>query len=256
AAVTTPRRYRGLLTAALNPPGGRMLLLSKLEETLVLGEKRIDLSTNEYEGAVHPEGYRALSGFRLDPFPTWTFETEGVRLEKTVFIPHGSNTVQVEYKLLQAPAGTGPVLEVRPLIAFRDYHSTTHESDNLNRGVEERPNLASVQPYTMLPRLRFAHNADHVQLQGYWYRNFLYREERARGLDFIEDLYSPFAFSWKLSKDRDAQIIASTEVHDIREADAVRAAELKRREKLAASAPVNDPLARTLAVAADQFLAR
>src|SRR3984893_4401259 len=78
------RRYHGLLTAALNPPGGRMLLLSKLEETLVIGNRRIDLSTNEYAGAIHPEGYLLLGNFRLDPFPTWTFEVESARLEKTV----------------------------------------------------------------------------------------------------------------------------------------------------------------------------
>src|SRR5215475_4724499 len=88
-AGANTRRYHGLLTAALNPPGGRMLLLSKLEETLVLGDKRVDLSTNEYEGAIHAEGYRALSGFRLNPFPTWTFEVEGIRLEKSIFMSQG-----------------------------------------------------------------------------------------------------------------------------------------------------------------------
>src|SRR6185503_1632683 len=82
-AGANTRRYHGLLTAALNPPGGRMLLLSKLEETLVVGDRRIDLSTNEYSGAVHPQGYSSLSSFRLDPFPTWIFEIEGIQLEKT-----------------------------------------------------------------------------------------------------------------------------------------------------------------------------
>ncbi len=255
-AGANTRRYHGLLTAALNPPGGRMLLLSKLEETLVLGERRIDLSTNEYSGAIHPEGYQALSGFRLDPFPTWTFDVEGVRLEKTVFMPQGSNTVQVEYKLLQAPKGSEPVLEVRPLIAFRDYHSTTHENDHLSAEVDTKPNSATVQPYPTLPRLHFANNADELDRKGYWYKNFLYREERARGLDFMEDLFSPFTLSWKLTKDRDAQIIASTEMRDIREANTSRKAEMQRREKLAASAPVKDPLARSLAVAAAQFIAR
>ena len=38
------RRYHGLLTAATTPPAGRMLLLSKLEETLVTGAERFDLA--------------------------------------------------------------------------------------------------------------------------------------------------------------------------------------------------------------------
>src|SRR5215831_19089670 len=80
-AGANTRRYHGLLTAALNPPGGRMLLLSKLEETLILGEKRFDLSTNEYAGAIQPEGYKALSSFTRDPFPTSIFEVESVGLE-------------------------------------------------------------------------------------------------------------------------------------------------------------------------------
>src|SRR5215472_1221606 len=67
------RRYHGLLTAATKPPVGRMLLLSKLEETLVVGDNRYDLSTNQYYGAVHPRGFEYLKEFRLDPFPVWIY---------------------------------------------------------------------------------------------------------------------------------------------------------------------------------------
>jgi len=255
------RRYHGLLTAALKPPVGRMLLLSKLEETLVLGGHRIGLSTNEYAtdeyaGAIHPEGYLLLSNFRLDPFPTWTFEVEGARLEKTVFMPQGSNTVQLEYKLLQAPQGAAIVLEVRPLVAFRDYHSTTHENGVFNRALEIAPNAASLQPYQELPRLYFAHDASQLQEQSYWYKNFVYRMERERGLDFQEDLFNPFVLTWKLNKNQSATVIASTEQKDIREGVAIRNAELQRRHQLVASSPVDDPLVRALTVAADQFLAR
>ncbi|HEX4604358.1 MAG TPA: amylo-alpha-1,6-glucosidase [Candidatus Angelobacter sp.] len=255
-AGANTRRYHGSLIAALNPPGGRVLLLSKMEETLVISDRRIDFSTNEYAGAIHPEGYRLLAGFRLDPFPTWTFEIEEVRLEKTLFMPRGSNTVQVEYKLLQAPPGIELTLELRPLIAFRDYHSTTHENRVLNNAVESTPNSASLQPYPALPRLYFAHDASQLQNQGYWYKNFLYRVERDRGLDFAEDLFNPFMLAWKLAKDRDATVIASIEQKDIGQAAAIRTAELQRRQQVAASVPVDDPLVRTLAVAADQFLAR
>ncbi|HEV8182102.1 MAG TPA: amylo-alpha-1,6-glucosidase [Candidatus Angelobacter sp.] len=250
------RRYHGLLTAALNPPGGRMLLLSKLEETLVLGDRRIDLSTNEYAGAIHPEGYLLLTNFRLDPFPRWTFEVEGVRLEKSIFMPQGSNTVQVEYKLLQSPAAIEPVLEVRPLVAFRDYHSTTHENGALNPAIESAVNSASVQPYPGLPRLYFAHDASQLQEQGYWYKNFLYRVERERGLGFEEDLYNPFVLSWNLSKERGANVIASTGQRDIGQAAATRTVELQRRQRLVASSPVDDPLVCSLTVAASQYLVR
>src|SRR4051794_41638126 len=63
------RRYHGLLTAATRPPVGRLLLLSKLEETLVVAGERFDLSSNQYPDVVYPQGHLHLDEFRLDPFP-------------------------------------------------------------------------------------------------------------------------------------------------------------------------------------------
>jgi predicted glycogen debranching enzyme len=255
-AGANTRRYHGLLTAALNPPGGRTLLLSKLEETLVIGDRRIDLSTNEYEGAIHPEGYLYLAGFRLDPFPVFTYEVEGVKLEKSLFMLNGSSAVQVEYRLLESPVGGAVQLELRPLIAFRDYHATTHENSALDPQIQNERNLVSVQPYANLPRLYFAHNAEACTPEGYWYRNFLYREERERGLDASEDLFNPLVLRWSLNKDQAAIVIVSTEPLDVRNAAEFRTKEVKRREAVAAKAPNNDPLLQALTVAADQFLVR
>src|SRR3984893_3085952 len=77
------RRYHALLTAALQPPAERKVLLSKLEETLVIDGKRYELSTNQYPGAIHPAGYLLQSTFRLDPFPVFTWLVEDVELHKT-----------------------------------------------------------------------------------------------------------------------------------------------------------------------------
>jgi predicted glycogen debranching enzyme len=255
-AGANTRRYHGLLTAALSPPGRRTLLLAKLEESLLVGQRRIDLSTNEYSGAVHPKGYEYLTGFRQDPFPTFTFEVADIKLEKSVLMPHGRNAVQIEYRIVQSPPETTLQLEVRPLIAFRDYHSTTHENNALDPGVEIAPGLASVQPYSGLPRLYLAHMATMVQKEGYWYRNFLYRVERERGLDFQEDLFNPLCLVFDLGKSPRAVVIASPEPFNIDDAVKIRKQEQKRRKLLLATVPNNDPLVAALTLAADQFLVR
>src|SRR2546426_9583555 len=90
-------------------------------------------------------------------------------------------------------------LEVRLLIAFRDYHSTTHRNDALDPRVQVAPGLATVAPYAGLPALYCAHDADAIDITGYWYNNFEYAVERERGLDFVEDLFSPFALRFDLS---------------------------------------------------------
>src|ERR1700726_233407 len=133
------RRYHGLLTAATKPPVGRKVLLSKLEETLVIDSARFELGTNQYQGAIHPRGFLYLNSFRLDPFPVFTYRVEGIQIEKSVFLVHGENTVVVRYSLLGDLGGRRCTFEIRPLIAFRDFHNTTHANDGIRREVEIAP---------------------------------------------------------------------------------------------------------------------
>jgi len=236
---------------------GRLVLLSKLEETLIIDGRRYELSANQYPDAVHPQGFKYQIGFRLDPFPVFTYEVEGVRLEKSVFMVQGENTTVVQYELIGAHPGgrsTAPiVLEVRPLIAFRDYHSTTHENGSLNSNVETEGGLTSVKPYDDLPALRLAHDAGEIDTNGFWYRSLQYAVEQERGLDFAEDLFSPCALSFDLNASSKISIIASTERRDVRMANSYRKAEMERRNSLSVNLQA-DQLISSLTAAADQFI--
>ncbi|HEY2866298.1 MAG TPA: glycogen debranching enzyme N-terminal domain-containing protein, partial [Pyrinomonadaceae bacterium] len=76
------RRYHAILTAATKPPLGRLNTVAKLEETLTIDGTAYELSSNQYPGTVHPTGFEFIRSFRLDPFPIWTYEVDGVELEK------------------------------------------------------------------------------------------------------------------------------------------------------------------------------
>ncbi len=236
------RRYHGLLVAATEPPAVRHLLLSKMEETLIVGDLRFDLSSNLYPGTVHPDGYRRLVQFRLDPFPVFTFEAGGVTVEKRVFMVQGENTVVVEY----TTGGPGCRLELRPLIAFRGYHDLTQANRVLNGAFAASDGLVSIQPYAALPRLYFAHNAKTIVKEGHWYFNLEYPLERERGLDSHEDLYCPFVLGFDLAPGKPAAAIASTVLHGVAEAASMQSAEIARR------ASIGDPLV----AAASQFIVR
>src|SRR5512145_244415 len=60
------RRYHGLLVAALNPPLGRTVLVSKFDETITYDGRVYDLFTNQWQDAVSPEGYMWLDSFGLE----------------------------------------------------------------------------------------------------------------------------------------------------------------------------------------------
>lgn len=250
------RRYHGLLIAATKPPVGRMLMVSKFEETLVVGNQSFDLSANQYPGAIHPRGFDYLREFRLDPWPIYIYEAGGVKIEKSVFMAYGRNTTVVNYNVVAAPKGVDVKLELRPLIAGRDYHSTTHENGSISRCYEIFPNLVSLVPYEGLPRIYFAHNAISLEESGNWYRNFIYPVEQERGLDFLEDLFNPFTLCFSLKKNSAAKVIVSTSPVKVSEAETFRREESKRRNAVAASSTVDDDFVRQLTVAADQFIAK
>ncbi|MBM3774228.1 MAG: glycogen debranching protein [Acidobacteria bacterium] len=245
------RRYHGLLVAATRPPVGRMVLLSKLEETLIVGAQRFELSVNRYPGTVHPQGHVYLREFRLDPFPAWVYEAGGVRLEKRVFMVDGENSTVIEY---QASAACS--LELRPLIAFRDYHSTTHANGGLNPALEVEEGAARVEPYAGLPSLWIAHSGGRLEPAGDWYYNFEYDLERERGLDYHEDLFNPFVLRFELPGAAGAALIASTGRRQAADAAALREREIERRRRVTEAAPSPEPLIQKLAAAADQFLVR
>ncbi len=251
------RRYHALLTAATKPPVGRLVLLSKLEETLVVNGERFDLSSNQYPNTFHPRGFQYQKSFGLDPFPVCTYEVAGVVIEKSVFMVHGENTTVVQYKRRRKKRDVQDCrLEIHPLIAFRDYHSTVRENGSLNPHVDASDGLAAIKPYGDLPELYFAHEADELEVSGYWYRNFEYRVERERGLDFVEDLFNPFVLKFDLNSKREVSIIASTTKQRAGDAKKLRKAETARRKKIARSSPAKGDLVRALTVAADQFIVR
>src|ERR1043165_1010269 len=235
AGVNT-RRYHGLLVAATQPPVGHLVMLSKLEEVIVIDGRRHELSTNQYPGVVHPQGYKLQTGFRLDPFPIFTYEIEGLLIEKSVFMLPSENTTVIQYQF-QTKDGDAArprlttasySLELRPLIAFRDYHSLAHENGWINSGTQSEAGLTTVRPYADLPALHFAHDADEIETASYWYRNFEYSQERARGFDFAEDLFSPFNLKFDLSNRTGVTLIASTERRELKLAHQIPATENKR----------------------------
>jgi predicted glycogen debranching enzyme len=247
------RRYHGLLIAATKPPVGRMVLLSKVEEALMIDGRRFELSANRYPGVVHPQGYQYLKEFRQDPFPVFVYQVGEVELEKSIFIVHGENTTVVQYAVRGAGAAQCS-LELRPLIAFRDYHNTTHANEALNPAYEAAPGSLKFTPYAGLPSLFLAHDDAAVRRTGDWYRSFEYDVEHDRGLDFREDLFNPCVLVFDLNRNARPAWIASTEEHSSATADSLRRSEIGRRRALVESAPVDDDFVRSLVLAADQFI--
>ena len=124
AGIHTRRRHAWL--AAAGRDGRTRALLAKFEEAAFVDGQRHDLGANQYPDIVHPDGYRYLTGFRLDPWPVWTYHLDGAVIERHLALLHGTQTLVIGYHLLQAD--TAVSLELRPLVAGRAVDQTRGET--------------------------------------------------------------------------------------------------------------------------------
>jgi predicted glycogen debranching enzyme len=246
------RRYHGLLVAAMQPPGGRMVLLSKLDETLDTPQGPFQLSSNEYPGVTQPQGWTALRGFSLDPLPRLEYALPGgARLVKTLAALQGENSLVIRYELFDSAQPMG--LTLLPLVAVRDYHSLSHANNFLRRDFEFKDGVLRLQPYDAAPEFFVSVPGSSFREMPDWFYRFQYARESERGLDFEEDLFSHGRFSLPLAPGRPLCVLASTGNPRGRDAAALFSAENARR---AALPPSGTALARRLGAAADQFLVR
>lgn len=256
-AGPSTRRYHAVLCAATRPPVSRMVLVNRVEEVVVVDGSPYDLSSNFYPGAVHPEGHRAIVGFRLDPWPIWTLRAGGCVIERALFMPHGRQMTVMSWRLIESAGGSGRArLFVKPLISGRDYHALHHENDVLRRDTDGGEGLVILRPYQGVPETYIHHNGL-FRFKPDWYRRFEYPAERERRLDCEEDLFTPGELQFDLTAETEAVAIFSIEPPGA--GDEPRPAELRHEERVrraALLAGADDAVERQLRLAAEKFVVR
>ncbi len=119
------RRYHGLLVASLNPPVERHLVLSKIDETLEIGNNKYNLYSFKTPDYVM-EGFQYQQHFLCDPLPVYTYNIEDVFIEKVITMVYRENTVAIVYRIING--ANNLKLRLTPLINFRDYHHNSNRS--------------------------------------------------------------------------------------------------------------------------------
>ncbi|MFZ5952599.1 MAG: amylo-alpha-1,6-glucosidase [Candidatus Rifleibacteriota bacterium] len=256
ASSTVPcintRRYHGILVAAMRPPVERLVLVSRLEETLVIDRHEINLSTSVHSKEIkNPAGYLHLERFEREPLPTWYYQIRDVLLIKTMNMVHGQNTTLVTYKILSN--GRNVSLKVRPHFLFRDFHGNTFENDGIDTQIQLQERQLRLQPFFNAPELYMRWDRGRFVNIPAWHRDIFLQVEEDRGLPAYEDDFSighleitPLAGS--------ASIIFSDQpIRSFNPID-LRKREEQRLESIAASLHSDDYFLRRLLMAADQFV--
>ncbi|MDP8263145.1 MAG: amylo-alpha-1,6-glucosidase [Candidatus Ancaeobacter aquaticus] len=249
------RRYHGLLVSATNQPSGRMLLLSKVEETLIIDGEKYELSANQYPDTIHPQGNLYLKEFRLIPFPKFIYEVKGIMVEKTIMMVHGADTSIVSYNFFLGTSAAQEIsLQVRPLVNFRDYHALTEYEENLRCDCEVYEGAIKLTPHSNIPSLYLYHNAASFNHDKCFYRNMEYQEEAYRGFDCHEIVYNPGYFVYNVEDGDNCVFVASTELYDEIDTMELMQKEISRRSMLLRGVNHNNTKLDPLLLAADSFI--
>ena len=204
------RRAHGLLTVATEPPLGRYLLLAELDARLTAeGGDEVALSSHGlYADGGRPDGFDRLTGFRLDPFPTWSYAVGGATVERRVFLLQGEGTAVVLYTMA---GSTGPCrLDLRPLLAFRRPEERTWYNDQLVREpMDVGPGRVVLRPYDALPELHLAGALVWVP-DPVWGGGLRYPDDEAVDRGDGEDLFCPGRLVAELREDAPVAVVVAT----------------------------------------------
>ncbi len=211
-------------------------------------------------GVLDVPGASFLIEFGLDTgLPVWRYEVGDAVVEKRVVLPHGQNTVHIQYRLL---AGNGTLrLKLRPSLHFRRQDAPVSDQHTELYSVRSTDNRLEIQGDPAVPPLRlFLHGSRRAfTVENTRIPDVVYSAEESRGYDSRGTLWSPGYFRADLTRDDAVTMVASTEpwetILTLKPEEAF-AAERERRSRLLAGAHESgrSDAGRALTLAADQFI--
>ncbi len=252
------RRYHGLLIGSLNPPANRIMALAQCLEMVICGDGSIfNLSGFEFSDKFGPGNFSNIKGFRQDVGVHFDYQAGKTELTKSIYLLPDNDTVAVVYEFTKVPEPVDFV--IRPFVGLRDYHSLQKSYAHfcyreIESGLLVRHNVAeSCELFMSCPTARFEKDEQ-------WWFNFLYREDKQRGQDFSEDLWTPGFF--KCQVDSPKKIIFWANLSSKFEPGILRSINirgalkaLKTREKrVISTAKTADRQLQAFCMAADRFI--
>lgn len=222
------RRYHALLLTATTPPAGRMVLVNGFDAWVETPRSTFAISSQRYgPDVINPDGASHIESFEYEPWPRWRYKIDNdIVIEHELFVPKGESAVFISWKAI-SPTDENLKLKVRPFLSGRDFHSTHHENGSFHFEAEQNGERVTFRSYDGVPAV-IAYSNGHYAHDPTWYRNFLYSEEQARGLDAVEDLASPGVFEFSISH-KPAVLMLAAEGHAITNIESIEARHVQVR---------------------------
>lgn len=195
------RKYHGLLSVPIdNFGGGQYLLLSSVDETLVVGGKPFNLGIHCYGDVYDPRGHKYIVDFGADPIPEITYKVGEIIFAKSIVLSPDKDQVIIRYELKRSPYAVD--LQLTPFLGFRALNELTHKNSQANLDHKEVRGGVAFKMYEGFPELNLQLNSDKAEFvsRPYWYEGITYSDEYRRGFDCREDLFVPGHFTVRIKE--------------------------------------------------------
>jgi len=210
------RRYHGLYAVTLDRFGGdRYMLLSSMDESLIVDRKQFNLGIHCYGDIYYPRGHKYVVDFEADPLPRITYKVGEVVFRKTLLVVPDVNQLMIKYELLEAPSKVDVIFQ--PFLAFRNIHELTHENGDAHTGFRPIANGVAFRMYSSFPELCLQFSDSGVQYEHgpCWNKGITYSDEYRRGFDCREDLLVPGSFKCRMKKGEELIFYASMDQGEV-----------------------------------------
>ena len=173
------RKYHGLLVAPLFPPARRNLILTKVDESLILNGVKYDLFTNVCRNHVS-QGFKYLEFFQKEILPIFKYKVEDTEIIKTICMQYGRNTVAIYYKIRNGMSKAK--LNLAPIFNFRDFHkmSTNHNFD-ISQDIRDNKIKLVIDKNIQNPVYIKISEGNYIEHINDTFYNMFYIEEEKRG---------------------------------------------------------------------------
>ena len=190
---TNTRKFHGLLVSSLHPPVERWVFVSNVIDEIQIADKKFDLRFQK-------------PSFSFDLFPTFTYDIDGVNIQKTVFMEHGKNTTLLKYNIKtdkEINVYHNPIINSRHFYDVNKQRYLTFKQESITNGIVVKPDNINKTLKILCG------NSNYTPLQ-YWEELF-YETDKQRNESWIDNNVHIGRFSKDVKRSEEYYIVLSIE---------------------------------------------
>lgn len=249
------RKYHGLLVASIGGNLDRYMVLSKLNEYVIVDGQKYSISSNECKDYIE-KGYVYEEAFERKMLPEFLYGVKGVEISKKVAMLHGQNKVCIKYNIVNTTDSVAYFTAV-PFVNYRGFHEVKNAGDYIQH-YDDNILCIDVSKDNKL-YIKFD-ESEYIKYDSTFYNNMYYRVEAERGFDAFESHYMPGEFRIELDAKSKKELFFVAEFNsnctiDDKETKSIVRGEEIRLEKVCKMAScLENNTNKELVVASDSFI--